>query len=478
MVATVLVMACSKLAGIGESDNDMPSTSPTTKTPSTETGGGNDRTDDNITIDVGNMDFGDLACGTESIASLVTIHNAGAKAATYKIVIPDGTAFRIDGALEGPLPAKSGLVTLKVFAKPERAAENTTDILVTAGDAVQTLHPKVHGSGATFEMMPAVVPFGDVRMQSGSAPIDVTVVNNGTVAAIVSGFDMSPDFAVDIGPSPLKIDPRGSATVHAMLKAGTESTTPLHADLKPILAQRLCGTAPSLALDGKRVNSTVTLSSGDFGKVNCASQNATKDIVISNYSGAMLSYSASLAATSAFTIVSGAAGMIPPGSSTTPSTKAVKVQPKPFGTNLAAIAEDLTIDITGVAAPDGGVRKVPLKVQPRGAIVTFTPQPQKLAFTSDGTTTDTKTFTAQNTGNDTIYIYWDFERTVGGPAWTYDPPSSLQPGQTRTGSVGFKPSTQGDNQAKLTPYRTTDIFGNGAASCTPLTPFALQGTKP
>jgi hypothetical protein len=315
-------------------------------------------------------------------------------------------------------------------------------------------------------------------MQSGGGPIDVEIANSGTAVLTFAAFEPSPDFAVTLGAPSLKIDPGARAIVKTTLTAANVPSNALQAALKPVLTQTLCGLPPVLTLKGRRVNSNVTLSSGDFGKQNCTPQAAPRDIAVSNYSASPLTYTASLVNGSKFTLVSGATGNIAPGTASTPTIANIRVQPQPFGSNLAVIQEDLMVNISGIAAPEGGPRKVPLKVDVRGAIVTITPQ-QLTGFFSTGNFFDTKSFTVDNTGNELIYLTWIFNRITGGAAWTYNTPSSVAAGATQTGTVGFKPIEQsGLHEARLTPARGTDFTGAGGVACNPLMPITLQGTKP
>ena len=483
--ACATVVACSELAGINDSPTLPPSNTPPTagKDASASAKPTEDRSDANIKITpgAGDMDLGEAACG-DSVSQVITIQNLGDAATTYNVAIPENTAFTIEGSATGPVAAR-GIVSLKVIASPLTAGESFTDMVVSAGNAVQSMHPKVRGAGATFELTPSVLDFGDVRMQSGAGPIDIEITNKGTVAALLSSFEQSPDFAVAFDPAPLTVAAGGKALLHVTFNGAQAESLPLVKDLKPGITQKLCGAVPLLTLKGKRVNSSVTLSSGDFGRRDCLTQGAL-DISVSNYSATVLGFTASLPAASLFTIASGMGpGSILGGTTTTPTKQIIKVQPKaPYSAaNLAAVLQDtLSIAITGVGAPDGGPRSVALRADVRGAILTIAPT-QIIDFVSDSIVTDSRNYTVQNTGNERVYLYWDFARTVGGPAWSYNPPSSVDPGQTRTSSIGFKPdktNAVGAHEGKLTPYRTTDFFGKGARVCNPpLTQILVQGSK-
>jgi hypothetical protein len=472
LTASTCVVACAAIAGISQSASTDGATA-------NGEGGANDsRTDANISI-TADLDFGDLPCGTESTAKLLTIHNAGATATTYKVVIPDGTPFRIDGALTGPLPAHSDPVTLKVFAKPGTAAVVTADMVVSAGDAVQPITATAHGTGATFELTPPLIDFGAVRMQSGAGPSDVIISNHGSEPVSVSAWDPSPDFAVAMDSPTLAIPAGGTGTVHASFKPASVESSSLTAMLHPVITQALCGEPPVLTLSGSRVNSNVTLSSGDFGNDDCTSQTGAKDVTISNYSSSMLTYTATLqaGASSPFEINGAATGTVAAGTTAVPQLGKINVQPKAYGTTVGTLTDTLMIDIPDVSAPDGGPRTVPLTVNVHGAIVTFTPT-SITNFSSDGSRTDEKTFTAKNTGSDTIYLLWGTQTTQGnGSAWNIFAPSSLKAGETSNGVVDFRPGSSGTSSVTLSAIRIKDFSGNGAVSCTALAPITLSGVK-
>ena len=471
---SVCVVACTSLAGI--SDSSINDTEPSTVTGPSKTG--DERADANIVV-LADLAFGDVPCGTEAGPKQITIKSTGGAPTSYKISLPSGTPFRIDGALSGPLDAHNSTVTLNVYAKPSIAGVTATDIAISAGTGLQPQKATTNGIGASLQLAPELVAFGEVRMQNGGGPLDVVAKNTGTAALVLSGFSSTNDptsaFSVALDANPLTIPPGGTGKLHATFKGDTMPSKLIHADLKPTISQALCGAAPVLGLEGTRVNSNVTLSSGDFGKVDCVPQTNGKDIIISNYGSTPLNYTASVSPGGPFTIVSGSSGTVPAAGTTPPGVMAVRVQPKPFGTTLNTLTDTLTINITNLPAPDGGMRTVPLKVDVYGAVVTFTPLPIN-TFMSDGTTADTKPFTATNTGNSTIFLDWSLVRTAGGSAWTTSPPAFLGPGDSFKTNIDFKPTTAGDYKATLTASRS--IFFGGAVACTPLQPIQLEGMKP
>lgn len=463
-----LCFACAQIAGISEAP--ARDTEPTT-TDGGSTIPGGERTDPNIAITPSEMDFGELACGAPSSPKLVTIKNSGDTAAKYKVVIPEGTAFKVDGVLEGSVEA-GGLVTLGVVATPVTAAETTTDLVVSAGNAVQIIHPKARGAGAALELAPDLVNFGDVRMQSGGGPIEVVAKNSGTMPITVTELQAGPEFEVKAATSTFSLGPGQATKLEALLKPAQAESAPLQMDVKPKVTGSLCGAPPTLTLKGRRVNSNVTISSGDWGSVKCTTPVGAKDIVVSNYSPAQLTYTAALQATSAFTITSGASGTLLAGSGGAPTTAAIKVVPKPISGFAALVQENLTVTVSGIAPPEGGPRTVPLRIDVRGAVLTYTPA-QILDFMSDGVATDTRTFSVKNSGNETIFLSWDLEQAVA--AWEGITPSPLAPNETRNGSLSYKPPTGGTHTAVLKPRGT--IGPLGPSICGPST-LSLQGKRP
>jgi hypothetical protein len=443
-------------------------------------GDGGAATDGDIEISPSTLDFGDVPCSTESSAQLITIRNKSTTPTTYKVQLPEGTAYRLEGNPDGILPGQA-TITLSLFAKTRAVGDNAADLLVLAGETLQTVHATAKGTGATFEIAESTIDFGEVRKENGASRPDVVVQNNGTVAASIAGFAIS-DPAFDVAwpakPAALVVPPGGSTNLSVQLKAATTpDASALTATVTPMQAS-FCGPAPALQLKGRRVTTDVTVSPADFGKQPCNTSPAAKAVVISNYSASVLTYSLAASAAPSFTIVDQAGGSVAPAlPAGSPATANILVTPKklPASAPLPNITEQLVVQITSTAPGASGPRNVLLHVDVRGAIISATPS--NLAFISTGPLVQ-KTFTVTNTGNELVYFNWPLTRTGGGGPnpWTISAPSTLAGGASGVATVGFKGSTSGSTTATVKPGQLA-IFG-AVAECQPLPSIALTGTKP
>jgi hypothetical protein len=471
----LLVAGCARLADLG-AGSDTAAVSPNTEP------GSEGRTDGNIEITPATLDFGAVPCGTEGESRLITIHNKGGLPVPYKAQVPAGSSFRIDGELEGTLAPK-GRVTLDVFVNPRTAGENSADLFVTAGAALQPIRATAKGSGPTIEIAQSTIAFGDVRKENGGAPVDVAVKNSGTEALSISTF-ISSHAAFEVvwpgKPVAFTVPPNGTTNFKVVLvSAASDDSAPLSATIKPSTT-KFCGAPPLLTVTGRRFTSEVTLSPVDFGRQACNTTPGARNIVVTNYANKPVNFSLTPATNTAFTFdppVGGVVALAP--TSGQPQSANIKVTPKLLGNTapLLDIKELLGVTLTSEAPNVSGRRDVPLHVETRGAILTITPV--ALAFTSNGTTTDTKTFNVANTGNESIFLTWTFARPSGNGAgaWAYSPPGNVNAGGANDGSVDFKaPAAEGGPfTATLTPQQ---FFLGTAAICKALVPVTMTGTKP
>lgn len=480
-IAAATMVACGKLAGTDDApvaDDKQNTTLPPDK-PGTTVGG---RTDENIEIKPAELDFGELPCGTESTARLLTIHNRGSKATTYKVVVPDGTGIRIAGApAEGPLPA-GDVVTLQVFGKPLVANTSGSDIIVTAGDALQQVKPKISGTGASLELSPGTVTFGEVRKQNGGANVDVILKNTGNRAITIPGFTAATEFGVTMDGAPVLLQPAGTTTLHVTMNAG-QATTLITETLKPnVDGVAVCGALPSLTLTGARITSDVTVSSADWGTQRCRDNTGPRDVTITNYTQSPITYDATLPVGSKFRIVSlGSKAVAAAGSQgTNPKTEKIVVQPiLPYDSNVGVFQDALAVVITGPPAnAGGGLRPTPLKVDVRGAVITATPP--TFSFSSDGTSADSKPVVLKNVGNENILLQWSIERVSGGDGYSGALPSSMIAGQTFNGTLSFKSQQAGTSVSKIRPEKHFSYVFNGPGPdlCNPVATLDLTGVRP
>lgn len=474
-ISGATVLACGQIAGIDDAPVVDEGTVTPGNTPPNDKPGGtiDERNDSTIVILPQELDFGAVPCGSTSLGKLITIQNTGSSATTYEVALPANPSFTVMGALSGPLAAKSS-VTLQAFAKPAVANENTTDLVVSAGGAVRSLKPKVRGMGAALEIVPPLWNFGEVRKNTASAPVPFDIVNRGNAPAVITAFAGLGNFAVTGLPLPVSIEgDNAKVTIQANMTAGLDSPTPVQEVMTVESASNMCAVSPSLTLKGKRVNADVLISSGDWGKVDCVPTPNAKDITLSNYSLAALTYTASLQAGSAFTIVSGMTGTVPMGNGgSMAGTQKVVVKPNGFTTALGAISETLTVTWTSASPPPN--LTTPLTVDYRGSIVTSTPL--VLTFVSDGNTKATKSFVTTNTGNEPVYLDWYLARTSGGSGWSTSPPFMLSPGSNPSTKVDFLANTNGTTTAQLYPERNR--WFQSRPICNAVARIELQGSTP
>jgi hypothetical protein len=424
------------------------------------------------------LDYGEVPCGVEPAAKLIAIHNKGSGPSAYKVQISEGTSFRVDGAREGVL-LPGATAALSVFVTPRSGGESSTDLFVSAGNVLQAVHARVKGTGARFELVDSSVSFGDVRKENGALPVEVEVRNPGTAPVSVSTLLVSDAaFAVQWAamPAALTVAPGGSSRFSVtMVSAAVDDAAPLTATVKP-KETSFCGAVPTLTLTGRRVTSDVTVSPADWGKQGCSTTPSARNIVITNYATAVVTYSLAPAAMSAFTILDEGPLVIAAGTPTAPATATLKVAPKTLPTTapLPDIKELLKVQLASSAPGVSGSRAVPLHVEVRGAIVTI--NPPSLSFNSTGVV-DRRSFTVANAGNESVYFNWAFARTPpsGGSPWAFSTPGSVAAGATANGSVDFTGLQQGLSTATLKPSQP---FILNVPECKPMGILALSGTRP
>lgn len=455
-LAAGLVMACGELAGLHDPDSAA-GTAPDGGAITSPEG------KDDIAIEPTAIDIGPVACGPASAdVKNIVLRNRGATTPKYSAQVAEGSGFELQGAREGQL-GKDATVTIGVIAKPNVAGEIEGEVNVTAGTVVTVVPVKALGEGAHLEIAPSTANLGAVRRENGGM-LDVALTNTGNEPATVTKVDSSmADFSAtwEGSPAPLLIDPGATKTMTVKLKEGVDSEV-----LKGMLTFGIdgayCGDAPSLPVEGQRVNQEVTISPADFGNQFCTTTPALqRDVVISNYTSSTLAYTAALKSgpASLFGIVSGASDTIPPGTSTVPTTKVVKLGMKKVPGTLGPVSEVVDIEVTGIAPPSGGPRTAAATANIRGIVLALS-QTSMTGFQYD----ESRSITMTNTGNENWTVGSVFIRengTTQQSAWASSF-GSVNAGTARGSTIRFSPSYYGNYAGSWTFTSPNGIpFCNG-----------------
>jgi hypothetical protein len=460
-------VACAKIANLEDSTNpDETITGPPDEL--RESGAGPVESpvhlEGDVTIAPSSLDFRGVACGQEAPPQEIKIRNTTDQEIDYAVTVPEQSGFIIKGTATGKV-APRGEVAVPVTALTTSATDLNGGIVVSAGKSYLEVLTHAKGVGGVIELAPANnIDFGQVRINgTGTSPL--TIKNTGSGSLTITGFD-GKAAGIDIAlPAPVTIEPDQTATVNATLAAGP-TVRDAQATLMPIVATTLCAAKPEIKLRGTVIDTTVTLSTADFGMPACNTSPPTRTVTISNY------YSPSdiqiTAATfpggSRFSNATNLPLTVPKANGTTPGTATLTIAVQPVAANLGLVEQDLTLTIAGGQVASATTKA---RIDVRGAILQIGP-PDRLDFRSDGWRTDNKNFTIRNNGNTEITVQYDFRRTVGNPAWFPDRGTDRIPaGQSAFISMGFRPENRGTHEATLTPVRT-----NGATICNQVTPFA------
>lgn len=388
------------------------------------------------------LDLGEVACGSESVAKLLSLANKGTAPADYRVQLAEGTPFRIDGPLEGTLAPGAPATMLSVVARPASAGEVDGQLVVSVGARAQTIPIKGQGRGGSYYASTNLINFGEVRRLKGAPTLATVVVkNSGNEPLVIPEFaGVTSDFNINWEgkPTAFQVGPGEEKTLTAVFADGAETPTEVTATITPKPTGTLCGELAPLTLRGKRVSYDVTIQGVDFGQINCTPPTTTKDIIISNYASSAIGWSVALGPASVFELRSAPSGNLAPGGAK-PTVGLVTLAAKST-TKPGIYNETVDVAITGVAAPSGGARQTTASLSVRGAFLTYSPTPVP-GFVSNGSTADVKQIMLSNTGPDPVAIYWYWSASSGGNGpWSYaSAPAVVGANSQATFSVSFWP---------------------------------------
>jgi hypothetical protein len=357
-------------------------------------------------------DGGEVPCGTQATAQMVTIANSSCAPITFQAQVTSGGGLYAITPSQGtipplsqqpltinpaPIPQKS-LVTTDLY---EGTLSITTNALGDPGHIVQ-LHMTAYGVILTSTVGGQTLAFGGVSIgKTGSAQFSVS--NNGNADTSVSFavgsafFSVTPSFPIpankSVAPqvtfSPTNVQPYTDAIITTV-----PANTPLCAPLPGNTQLTGSGTT---GVDVQPTNL-------DFGLVQCGQPAAAYQTITVKNTGAAITYTPTfkLGANSPYTLADDASGQaITPGNpialgaaSSTTVRVVPKQIPRPATTVADGYADTLTIVTTG---PGDAPHNVSLHETAQGTI--FTLSPSNIATSAATGFSTFANFQVGNTGN-------------------------------------------------------------------------------
>ncbi len=469
----VALAACASIAGLEDPASSGQSSGSGIKG---VTGSGEDGgtlvTPEGITISPTNLVIADRKCGQTGQVDFM-LRNDGDKAADYEITVPAGSGFGLrDDATSVITPSQKGSVppksttTIHVQSTSTTAGTFTTDILVVVAGRSQQVAVSSAIKGGIIEISPPIVDFGEVRKGAESPPVTVTLTNSGNEAVSVTGFSFGDAGAngFTFTPGSVNVEPGKTAT-REVKYAAASTEGPVTTDATPTTFAPTCGAPAQVVLKGTSVSQEVTVGPNgvNFGDHFCnTSVSGTQDIVVTNYSNQIVSFSVALQANSWYSLVTPASDTVPAApSSAQPKTKTIQLSAKPVGATLNKHSEMVTVTVQN---PVQATKQISAEITVYGAVLEI-PTTDITGFASG----EKKTFSIKNVGNfDTFLTY-----TIGGTGFTVEADDSFLASQSGSAEVTFTATAagpySGDVTIKQAPYPLPEglIHQSGPLCVTP-----------
>jgi len=266
------------------------------------TGGGGGGVPD-ITVTPATLDFGSVTVNTVSAPQQVTVQNDGTADLLVKNITFTGTAFQKSSDLcSNTTLVPGGSCTLSIAFKPGSTGEKTSTLSIPSNDPDASENPAkvaLKGTGVTggggggapdITVTPPTLEFGDVAVNTVSAPQTITIQNDGTADLLVktitftgTAFQKSSDAC-----SNTTLVPGASCTVSMAFKpatTGAKASTLSIPSNDPDAGENPAKVALSgtgVASSGPPPDITVTPLTLDFGSVAVHGTSAPQTITISN----------------------------------------------------------------------------------------------------------------------------------------------------------------------------------------------------
>lgn len=469
----LLAGACAQIAGLEDPDATQNPTTP----------GGGQTNLGAITISPSTLALGDVACGGTTTKALSLANNSD-ESATFEARLPEDTPFffKDEGAdaSAGPRTITGTIAPhdqrfLYVGAAGGIPQPHKAEIVIKAGTAITQVPVEATVKGGNLEISPATIDFGEVRQQTPSPAIAVTLKNGGNERIAITGFgDTGAEFVLPNGT--VTLEPDEEKTVDALFKPGPAGD-PLSTTVTPVTEKPTCTTTPTITLKGRRVNQDVLLSplSGDFGDWFCKeTPDNPRTFTVTNYSTTeptTFELRLTAGAASWYTLNGPAVDSVPVAASASqPSTKTFTIGAKAVASQLGDHTEDLEVKITAPAA-SAGTRLIPIKLKAQGAILQVTPL--NLNNFAPG---EEKAFAIKNVGNYLVYVRY----AISGVGFSVTDSANddfLDPGANNDIKVRFDAASAGTYNATVDISRQGVIFLKTAPLCEPPPAPTLTATR-
>jgi Abnormal spindle-like microcephaly-assoc'd, ASPM-SPD-2-Hydin len=430
-------------------------------------GTGTTEAEPTLTVNPGSLSFGNVTVGSSATQS-VALASTGAAPVKVTAAAISGTGFTVSGASFPVTLSPKQVVTLNVQFRPTASGAALGKLTLSSdSSSSSTATISLTGTGTesttpTLTVNPASLSFGNVSVGS-SATQAVTLASTGTAPVQVNATAISgAGFTVSGASFPVTLNPKQAVTLAVQFKPTTSGaatgrlTINSNSSTNPTAAVALAGTGTTAATP----TLTVNLASLSFGDVTVGSSATQSVILTSTGTGPVQVNTAAISGTG-FTV----SGANFPVTLNPKQAVTLTVQFKP--TTAGAVSGKLTINSNSSTNPTAVVSL-------SGTGASTTPQltlgSSSLSFgnvTVDSSSTQSVTLASSGTGPLTINA-----ATVSGTGFTVSGapfPVTLNPKQSVTLTVQFKPAATGAFTGKLTvtsnsstnPTATVSLSGTG-----------------
>ncbi|MBX3227912.1 MAG: hypothetical protein KIT84_28205 [Labilithrix sp.] len=477
------LVACASIAGLDKADPPNQNGLSPGDDDDDDQDAGSIATESGLTISPSTLTIPEGKCGDDEKESSLTLYNGSDKPVPYEVFIGENDVFSIDGAsVDAPRKgtvAPGGRETVKVKAKPKAPGTANVQIIVSAGEGVKevrTIDASMETSGATLAVNPTLVDFGTLRADANTADKTAVFVNDGNQPITIKSFDQTGDegFATE---SAITIGAREQVAVKFSAAMRGVDANVVSATFTPVIEGPLCGSAPTVKVEGQRTNQAVIVPpSVDVGRVNCKSApTAGAKLTIANYSttsGTVKITGASKFATSGDTPIGA-------GNSTTATTADITFTPTAAAVALdkpGPIEENVTITVTR-SGHDDVVRPVKVKALVVGSVLSVSKTWNAYYYYSLDNIPDNRTGVGKLTNSGNAPTCLRFSLT-GAQANVFRKPSDrrAEVGDAQL-SVPFDASYNGTYRATLGWERLASCSGENAPICSGATSIEVVGKR-